>query len=104
MTLFLRNKDNQTIVDIEIYANNNDHPELKSVVVIESYSKLLLSLHRNQQYDCVDDFQEISELRGWLWERYMVQRPNSSYMDVVKKLRPYLKDIAGKYNLMYVED
>jgi hypothetical protein len=51
-------------------------------------------------------FSHIQELRGWLWETYFNGQKSdpSKYDDVIAVLRVMLKDVAQKYDLIYVED
>jgi len=104
MVLFIRNKDNDTILDLEVYASKG-YVELKSVIDVENYSIFLLE-NLNKSKEIIEDFQELSELRGWLWEVYFMAERNTSdkYNDVLEILRVRIKEIAKKYDLYYVED
>lgn len=102
MTLFLRNDKNQSIVDIEINFTK-DNQDLRSVVVIEYYSKLLLE-NLNRSEEVIKDFSEIDELRGWFWEVYMEMTTIPSQRDCVEKVSNKLVMLADKYNLNYVVD
>jgi hypothetical protein len=108
MILFLRNSKNESIVDIECFVKTEEgrsFVELHASVIIEPYSKFLLE-NPDKQEDIIYDFQAISELRGWLWERYFMGGDNDpeKYDEVIKILQKGLKDIASKYDLSYVED
>ena len=48
----------------------------------------------------------MSELRGWLWERFFMGDDNDpeKYPEVIKELQIMLKGFAIKYDLYYVED
>jgi hypothetical protein len=61
MVLYLRNEKNETLVDIEIY-EKEDYVELSSIIIIEPYSKLLLTQKNKEQI--IRDFEFLSELRG----------------------------------------
>ena len=104
MTLFIRNKKNRTIVDLEFYKTKG-HVELHSSVIIDTYSKFLLE-NLDRKDEIVNDFNEISELRGWLWESYFMGDENTDdkYDDILKILRDRLHEISKKYDLYYVED
>jgi len=97
MTLFLRNSKNETIVDIEV-----SDKDLSSVVVIETYSKLLLSQKNKEQV--IKDFSEIDELKGWYFEVFLETNPNPTKENLIKILKIMLTEVAEKYNLSYVED
>jgi hypothetical protein len=102
MTLFLRNSKNQTVVDIEINFTKNGQ-DLHSVVVIETYSKLLLE-NLNRSEEVIKDFTEISQLRGWFWEVYMEMTAEPSQKDCVEKVKAILIALADKYKLDYIVD
>lgn len=106
---YLRNKDNRTIVDTECYLkkeeNNFEYVEISSVVDINYYSKFLLE-NLDRKDEIIADFEDLQELRCWLWETYVMvkQNPKDDYYDVIKILRKMFMCIADKYNLCYVED
>lgn len=105
MILFLRNKHNQSIVDIELYINDDGAVELYPSVIIEKYSKFLLE-NLNIANEIISDFSAIDDLRGWLWESYFGLRQNTKdeYDNVLEIVRTALREVANKYNLSYVED
>lgn len=109
MTLFLRNRDGKTLVDIELYTKTDgsySYVEVSSSINIENYSLLLLDTIKNHQYEIIGLFDELSELRGWLWEVYFCSTKNTKaeYANVLAELRKYLRKIAHDYDLQYVED
>ena len=109
MVLYIRNKKNDTIVDIECYVKTeDDHKfvELGSTVCIEPYSKFLLESPKEKHAEIMRVFDFLQELRGWLWEGYFCGRKNNheEYDEVIEQLRTIVKGAAGKYDLCYVED
>jgi len=108
MILFLRNEKNRTIVDIECFVKTEDERkfvELHASVMIDTYSKFLLD-NLDRKDEIIEDFQTMSELRGWLWEKYFCGGDNDpkEYPNVIKGLQALLQGHAEKYNLYYVED
>ncbi len=108
MTLFLRNNKNQSIVDLEIWVKTEDNHsfiELQSAVIIETYSKFLLK-NLDRKIEIIEDFSNLEELRGWLWESYFMGGNNDpkKYPEVLLILRTLFKEIAEKYDLTYIED
>jgi hypothetical protein len=109
MTLFLRNQDNQTIVDIELFTKDGC-VELNSTICILTYSKLLFELLINKSEDeikvFIQIFDNLSELRGWMWETYFATKKNteSEYSNVLKEVTNILKNIAEQYNLIFTVD
>lgn len=93
MTIFLRNQKNETLVDIELN-NGTEGMDLRSVVIIETYSKLQV----------VHDFSEISELRGWFWEVYMEMTSNISLESAFTEVNKILLPIAKRHNLNLITD
>lgn len=106
MTLFLRDEKNRTLVDIELYKKDGC-VEISSSVDIENYSRLLLSscCEIKQQY-MITHFDFLSELRGWLWERYFSSKKNTveEYDNVVEEVRKILDEIGSKIGLHRIED
>jgi len=108
MTLFLRNEKNETILDIDLY-EKEDYIELNSTVCIEPYSKLLLEVFSEDSKKAaklIKKFDELQELRGWLWEVYFLggKNTNKEFYNVLKAVKEMLKKVADEYNLYYVED
>ena len=107
MVLFIRNNHDNSIVDLEIYeaGNDNSYIELYPEILIGTYSKFLLE-NIDRSEEIIRDFDEINELRGWLWEYYFMGRQNTAkeFNIVLELVRNKLKEIANKYNLYYVED
>lgn len=111
--LYLRNQDGDSIVDCEIYRDQNEVSnghfiELSCTVDIEFYSLLLLNFNsRGKQREVMDDFSQIQELRGWLWEVFLDNNNDGTEEQenaVIEELRDYFKEIADKYELAVVED
>ncbi len=103
MILFLRDSDNNTIVDVEIYKKDK-YVELHSSVIISEYSKLLLA--NSDKETTIRDFDKLSELRGWFWEVYAKGHhvPSEEYSEALNEVRSILKHIGERYNLILVED
>jgi hypothetical protein len=112
MILFLRNKRRQTIVDLDCYVKteyegntSRKFVEISADVAIDTYSKFLLE-NLDRKDEIIEDFTIISELRGWLWEKYFCGGDNDpeEYNNIIKQLQALLQGIAEKYDLYYVED
>lgn len=110
MTFFLRNQDNQTVVDIELFKKDGC-VELNSTVCIKPYSQLLLEQLISEKDESeirrfIQEFDDLSELRGWLWESYFAVRKNTveEFDNVSKELKEKLMTVAKKYNLRFVRD
>jgi len=109
MILFLRDQNNDTILDVECYVTSEEgsskYVELHSAVCIAPYSKFLLA-NPDKQDAIISHFDELSELRGWLWESFFMGGTNDpeKYDEVIKILRAVLKGVAEEYELGYVED
>ena len=109
MILYLRDQNNDTILDVECYVTSEEgsskYVELHSTVCVAPYSKFLLA-NPDKQDEIIRLFDELSELRGWLWESYFKGGVNDpeKYDEIIKLLRGLLKGVARDYNLSYVED
>lgn len=104
MTLFLRTQKNFTILDVEYYKKEGQL-DVRAVIDITQYSKLLLE-NLERKDEIISTFRDLTDLRGWLWERYFMGEENTDleYDNVLKELRNILKEAATKFNLYYVED
>jgi hypothetical protein len=106
MIIYLRNEEGLTLVDVEITKSMGDpnnpedkgHVDLQSVVMIDTYTDLLL---KNLQAASVLKFifQELQELRSWIWG-YFLENNNEAneYDNVVKEVRRILSDSAFNIN------
>ena len=109
MTLYLRTKENKVIFSAMVYIESNESRksfvELSAVVNITNYSNFLLDKSNLNKAKIINDFDYLSELRGWLWERFFITVPNDETQKdkVVEKLRVILNKVAKDYNLLYVE-
>jgi len=97
-----------TIVDIEVYKKDN-YIEIDSVVCIEPYSDLLLRTYsddKNKATELIETFDELQELRGWLWEVYFMDNKNTidKYDDVIDDIENRLKDVASKFELFLIKN
>lgn len=110
MILFLRDEKNNTILDLEVWVKTEDSHsfvELSSSVDIRNYSLMLIkNTDKEKQLEMIADFDELSELRGWLWEVFFMVKNNEpkEYYSVVKELRTILKKVGDKYGLFLIED
>lgn len=46
---------------------------------------------------------ELSQLRGWLWEVYQ-KNETKNYEDIKRKVKEMLLEVAKEFDLYYVED
>ena len=112
MVLFLRDQYNRTLLDLDISKVPNNvfgspgYTEIHSVVDIRPYSWFLLNLPEGQRETFINAFDELQELRGWLWEVYFANKENTSleYGNVLEILRCKLHNVAEDFGLYYVED
>lgn len=110
MILYLRNKENKTILDVDIWIKKEDGDsfvELSSSINIKNYSLMLLkNIDNEKQLEMISDFETLSNLRGWLWEVFFMTKQNEpeEYDLAVTELKAILKKIADKYDLRVVQD
>jgi hypothetical protein len=101
MIYFLRNNKNETILDVELFIKET-YIELKSIVCIEPYSKLLLEIFkvnpvRSEKF--IKIFDEMQELQGWLWRKYFRGLNNDikEFDNVQKELEKILKNVCKEF-------
>lgn len=108
MILYLRDEKNRTLLDVSIWNKTEDrrtYTELTSGVMVEPFSKNLLQREKDQE-EFIKDFDELSELRGWLWETYYMSGNNdgSDLDDIISELKKILQSVSEKYDLHLVID
>lgn len=109
MVLYLRNKRNEDIAEIELNVKTDESTkfvECSCVIDITGYSKLLFSTIEQDQRILIQEFADLSEISGWMWERYFAVKKNteSEYDGVLQEVLVWLKQLAKKYELNVVED
>jgi hypothetical protein len=108
MVLFLRNEKGKNLLDLEVWVKTEDEHsfvELRSIVDIKHYSNFLVE-NLDRKNKIIHDFDNLSELRGWLWERYFMSGKNdgSQIDDVINKLKKILNKVAKDYDLALIQD
>lgn len=112
MTFYLRDENNKTLFSSDVWIKTEYEPNLKysyvelsAVVNITNYSKFLLD-NQKKAKKIIDDFDNLSELRGWLWERFFMTGKNDGTQidDVIDKLKVILGKVARDYNLILTTD
>lgn len=111
MTLYLRNDKNDSILEIELWVDIEDplyeHIDISCSIYIKEYSLMLLNTKDiNKQLEMIYDFDELSEIRGWLHEVFFMVKKNTrdEYNSVLDELRNILKKVGDKYDLHLIED
>jgi len=104
MTHFIRDHRNKSIVDIDVFTDENGEVDLSCTVLIEPYSKFLTENLEND-LQIINDFQSVQDIRGWLWEVYKPANDNVTKEDVSARVKRILTQLSDAYvGLRYVED
>lgn len=108
MILYLVDEPNKTLLELEVWVKTdgeNSIIELTSTVDIPNYSEFLLK-NIDKKLKIIHDFDNLNNLRKWLWERYFIKGINnvSQIDDVIAKLRVTLKKVANDYKLTLSEN
>jgi hypothetical protein len=93
MVHFLRNSENRTIIECEVYDN-----DLHSATNIENYSKMLLYLGKFKflsQNLFITDISNLDEIRGW-WFESQIQ---DEYESIDKFIEEKFMKVADKWSL-----
>jgi len=93
MIHYVRDSKNRDIVD----ATSFDE-DLRVVIIIENFSRMLLNLPENKRKEFISDVSSIDELRGEFFERNLKKETPTE----LSKRR--IKSFAKKWDLFYVED
>lgn len=103
MTIYLRTPENDTLLDINVF-NNNDQVDLQSIVNIKNYSTFLLD-HYYRRHEITKTFNDLSEMRGWLFETYLpLENKNATKEDVIERVKLILKGVSNNFKLNVVTD
>ncbi len=103
MTIYLRDENNDTLVDISIWGGVTSL-DLRSCIIIKNYSKFLLENHY-RRHEIIKTFEDLSEIRGWLHEVYLsVENKNATKEDVIKRVKLILQDVCNNFKLNIVTD
>ena len=98
MTIYLRTPENDTLVDITVFQNGN-HPDIRSDVIIKNYSKFLLENHY-RRHEIIKVFNDLSEIRGWLFEVYLpLENKKATVEDVIERVKLILKGVSNNFKL-----
>lgn len=97
MVHFLRNKENRTIIECEVYGN-----DLSTSTNIEEYSKMLIDLHnKHLHYPFINAISELDEIRGWWWEQ---AEDSGEYKTIDEFVKEKFLLVAKEFDLNYVTD
>lgn len=110
MVLYLRTKDNKTLFEANVWIDSTEERQLPFVeliatINISNYSNFLIE-NLKKKNKIISDFDNLNELRGWLWERFFVTIPNDGTKldEVITKLRVILGKVAKDYDLLLIEE
>ena len=103
MTLFLRDKNNNTLVDLEIW-RGDDGIDCSSVVDVVVFADILLGIDNFQQREAfIKAMHFMQEIR----EKVFFEKENDTefeYARMTKMIREIMVDMAKEFKLYYVED
>lgn len=104
MTIYLRNEQNNSLLDLEVWRTEEGHYEVKGGVPIREYSKLLLANQDKAQL-VIDIFNDLDNIHGWYWERYNEHNRGHSMHDLLQEIRTvFLEPLCKQFNLSIVID
>ena len=104
MTHYLRTQNNKTVVDVETSWPSGGDGNIQSVVIIEEYTKILLSTNQTRlagrQKQCIEDFTNLQNLRGEWFETPLAEMKESPDEFVTRRFR----EIGKRWDLHHVTD
>lgn len=106
MIVFLRDENNNTICETEVYITNRDtKPQIDiiSSVNIIFYSKKLLGLDKKSQRRFIEDIDELSELRAWYFDHFRKSIKLKAIDDIDKQKRMVEQEIKEIYTNVSVK-
>lgn len=94
MVHFLREWNNRTLIECEVYAK-----DLSAAVYLENYSLHLTSkIGPLDRLEFISDFESLNEIRGSFWENELEDQ------DINKFVAEKFEKAAKKWGLTYVTD
>jgi hypothetical protein len=97
MVHFLRNENNRTIIECEVYKD-----DLSAGTNIENYSTMLIDLHnKGLHHPFISDISQLDQIRGWWWE---MAKDSGDYKSIDDFVKEKFMEVAKKYDLNYVTD
>ena len=111
MTHYLRDKNNNTIVDLECWNKQNEldnsgkYTEVSCSVDIKHYSNFLLN-YEGDKDKLIMEIDSLAELRGWLWEVYFSEKKNcgDDLLHINEKFSEMFKAAERTLGLIYITD
>ncbi len=103
MTIYLRNENNRTVVDMELWENKESGMDLRVATNLRTYSEILLN-NIERKDEVIEDFNSIDEMRGWFHEVYMEMAESPNFKEAREEVEAKLFMAAKKYNLHIVTD
>ncbi len=102
MNLHLKKNDRE-LASVNFTTAIESTVHVTSVVSIETFGKLLCSLHATDRQEFIITMAGVSELSGAPW-RHQLDKPEDEYEEALDYLRKKLKNIADNYGLEYTEE
>ena len=101
MTHFLRDKNNNSVVDIDATPK-----DLSAGVIIPAFAAILLALPEDKQLDFINDMDGLAELRGEFWEtpRRAQAKPIEGLETPDELCERRCREVGEKWDLWYVTD
>ena len=103
MVHFIRDGANNTLVDLEVFRNEDNMADLSVTIPIADYT-LFVRRNFDKVLQIAKDFNDIQDLRSWLWEIYYQHNNIVTIKDVNEEISESMRYIADKYDLNYVVD
>lgn len=110
MIFQIRAKDIGTMVDIETYITSKElgsYTELRTWISIKEYTEYLLNIKDSiKQLEFCIMIDEVSEMRGWLWEVYKPsKKTNEEQMnDIILHIKTVFKNICNMFERLYINE
>jgi hypothetical protein len=104
MTIYLRNEQNNSLLDLEVWKTKDNQFEVRAGIPIAAYSELLLSSPKEDQDYIIEAFEDLDNLRAWYWERFNEMNPGHTFKQLTEAIMEILKPIAERLKLYIVTD
>ena len=107
MTLFLRNKKNETICSCDFFTDDDGCLDVSCSISVINYTKLLMEFPKDPKTVgmIASTFDDLDEMRGFLWECHTKVMGKDGDKDAAYRLVKAQYDAVAKaFGLSVVED
>jgi hypothetical protein len=102
MLLYLKDSDDYEVYTVLIY-HDGDGFDLRASLHAIGYTKLVLESTMGDLNKLVSSFKDLSEIRSWYFDEYIMARKVTVEEELVEQVREMMSSVADDYDLQLGE-